>query len=378
MTVNAAYRVGTVPVLISDFLVTTEPGRARSIDLPSFPNISEVTDPLTGVSMVGLQRKSAVIGNSIAITGSGNAASIKQIINRLSKYMQKDESIDILKDYLGTQTEFKGARCCILVGHHVGQKISTFRWDSATGVFAAGLGFVEGSGAEMFRSVVPFFDQQGDPHPDYVFDRCVEDTLHVTATLYANEIAHGNTLERHFGGGYDVFIYVDGMFRRIEEVVYLFYRLKILGPDTMRVYPQPVYIKNMYFGDVGFIISFLTDSAVRRNAEPHQRVARIEPLITGNHQVPNIPIESISLNSPKIAIGFLGEAITGEEEVFTAVVQGDEARQFNIFIGDKWQGKLREVRFECPEIIMNNISQAAFLKFIRKTAEEFLRSTGVK
>ena len=128
MTINAAYRVGTVPVLISDFLVTAKGERGASIEVPSFPKIREVIDPLTGTSVIGLQRKAVIIHPKLVVAGSGNGASIEVIMTRLSNYCRVDDSIADLRSYLTAQGQFLGeARCC-LIGHLVDKSVYTFRW----------------------------------------------------------------------------------------------------------------------------------------------------------------------------------------------------------------------------------------------------------
>ena len=368
MTINAAYRVGTTPVLISDFLVTTEPGNETGIEVPSFPRISEVIDPLTGAPVIGLQRKVARINPKLVVAGSGNGRSVETVLTRLNNFCLVSDSINDLKSYLSTQNEFSGQKRCCLIGHLVNVSVNTFRWESHTKEFSIGIGFVEGSGAALFHEVVPAFNQQASPHPDFVFDRCAEDTLNVTATLYANEIAIGNTLERHFGGGYDVFIFADGEFQRIDEVVYLFYHLEPRSDNTVRVGRAPVYIKNSYFGETGLVASFLTDTAIRRNSKPHQRIALVRPCINTNvADVPNMPISDLPLGASRIAVGFIGKHISGQSEVFTAIVQNKEAEMFKLHLTGETRDSLHEIRFDCPEVIMNNILAAAFQKFTRPT-----------
>ena len=210
------------------------------------------------------------------------------------------------------------------------------------------------------------FDQQASPHPDYVFDRCAQDTLNVTATLYANEITSGNTLERHFGGGYDIFIFADGRFQRVDEVVYLFYQTKLLNANTVRLMTAPVYIKNAYFGEVGLVTSLLMDTAIRRNTDPHQRIALVRPCINARSAIiPDISIADLPLGAARIAVGLIGQHVSGEPEVFTAIVQNSEAQLFKIGLTGETRGSLHEVRFECPEVIMNNILAAAFQQFTR-------------
>jgi len=80
-----------------------------------------------------------------------------------------------------------------------------------------------------------------------------------------------------------------------------------------------------------------------------------------------MPISDLPLGASRIAVGFIGKHISGQSEVFTAIVQNKEAEMFKLHLTGETRDSLHEIRFDCPEVIMNNILAAAFQKFTRPT-----------
>lgn len=362
MTLNAAYRCGGIPILISDFLVTNQ-GAGDHIVIPSIEDISKVL-PDQYQKSFSLVRKTKLILPNFVITGSGDGDAIEAVFRRLSTFCWPEFGIADLQSYLDTQT---GIGACTIVGHLVDLAgTHTFRWQSSTNTFETGDRFIEGRGRTLFLDVLPTIDL-GPIAPGFELEVCTEAAVNAVATLMANELKQSNTLLSGFGGGYDIYIFAKGEFKLLDEIVYLFYQIWLQSADTIRCSQLPVYWKISYLNQTALLLSFITHNGIVNLAvPPQQRIALVHPVILADRTpIPNILIKELDLRGKIYGIGLIGKHKSGADEVFTAVVQGAGAQDFNIKLTGKTKDGLDEVRFECPDVIMNNISAAAFVKFTR-------------
>jgi hypothetical protein len=367
MTLNAAYRCSEHPILISDFLVSEQGRSGAHIDLPTVENVDRVVPAGSNVTLVNLLRKSARILPNLVIGGSGTVNGIATVLRRLRNYCWREMTFEEFAGYLYTQDDIPEPGCT-LTGHFVeAAQIHTFRWRSKDRAVEEANEFVQGSGRRLFLETIPHL-QFGAIDPGHQFEGARECALYATVTLYANELKLGNTLSDKFGVGYDIFVFADGEFRLVDGATYLLFQTRWVDGDTLRLFRLPTHVQSSYFGEACLVRSLIAKTGVRDAASPHERVALIRPLYTSPNEpllLPDTPLSELPLTSPVYGIGILGTARDGADEVFSAVVSGEEARFFNIQLTGTTRGDLHEVRFDMPGNIMSNIVSAAVTKFRR-------------
>jgi hypothetical protein len=319
---------------------------------------------------VALVRKARLIMPNLVVAGSGDGNDIETIFRRLGNFSAADLTLEELRNYLALQDNVAD---CTIVGHLVTEgEVNTFRWSSTDRVFLTDEKFIEGSGRHLFADVLPHIDR-GKAAAGYDFDVAREAAVMATTTLIGNEVSSGNTVAEKFGGGYDIYVWDGKAFRLIEDVVYLFYRIAFPDERTIRLYPMPFYVKIFAIGDYMGVMTLLVNSAVSRlKGDPHQRISIVPPIPPSTSPVPDRQISEIELTAPLYGIGMIGPNLAGRDEVFTAVVanNGYGAELFKIFLTGVKKGDLSEVRFELPEMVMNNILEATVKRLGR---EKWLR-----
>ena len=364
MTLVAAYRVGSVPFLISDFLVTAD-GEERSLEVPAFPNF-RLTSGLSAFHVVQLRRKSFRVWDDLIVAGCDSVAGIAKIFSRLGAHRWPRRDLPSLKEFFERQS-LNPFENCTIVGHLLAapDNLITFRWHSTTGAFDTGECFTEGSGVGLFSDVVPSVNF-GAIRSEEQLEGAIESALHVTTTLYANEARSGNTLEQRMGGGYDIYTNVGRGFEPVKRVTYLFYACEVRDRNTMRFFSTPLLVQHRLFDQVAFIRVAGGNAMLHPGTDADERVALAFPL-HARKRIPlrDVALDSIPYTSPRYAIGMIGRTSSGEQEVFTTIVSREEAKQFKIYRTGLMQGSLTEVRFELPDMIMNNIAKTAGQRFLR-------------
>jgi len=372
MTLSAIFRVGGIPCLISDFLVTGN--GPVEISVPTYLNVEKVL-PIGAAKITGLVRKSALISPGLVVAGSGNGSSAQRAIQRLfANFEGKKITRPELQDVLAHMDDLaKSNLACKLIGWLVDdEKPVSFRWDS--GVFkhlTFGEDFVEGSGKALYEEVAPKPALQSVSATE-PFEGAAEFCVHQTATLWANELLRGNTLSSRFGVGYDIFIFDAGRFRLVEDVTYLLFKLEfrqaVNGGVTYRVWTPPILTKQFHIEEHCLIRVFLPPNMMGITPSESERMGTVPPLVKSSTPVtPRTATQfrDMPLTSSRYGCCWFGETEGGLPEVFTAVASRSDAAQFKIYVAGKHEDGLDEIKFELPPLIMTNMVTAAVRAFER-------------
>lgn len=170
-------------------------------------------------------------------------------------------------------------------------------------------------------------------------------------------------------GGYEIYCYAGGQFVQLTDVNYLFFGIKVIQKDTLRVATVPILVKYTAIGEAVLIRSFIPRNMIGIPTDESERAVLAEPIM-GDFKVPDIPLAALPLEAPIYAIGIIGDSVNGKKEIYTAIVSGAEAATFKIYLtGDQRDGK-HEIRFELPPLIMSNIVDQAWLRFTMQPGYE--------
>jgi hypothetical protein len=375
LTLNAVFRVDDHPVLLSDFVVTAPGSERDHIELPTHADLQTLIPREYLFPVVRLASKVLEVSPRLLVCGSGSLLEIRRVFTHLhGRFSTIEATTNAVKSSLCDYIEERGdgSPDCVIAGWIIdaGQPVS-FRWSSETGDVETEGDYIEGSGARIFRELcLPLANTA--INPDELERGLAEAALHMTTTPYANELVLGNTLLNGFGGGYDAFVFANGRFRRVHDVTYLLFAVRVIDLNTLRIGQMPILLKNTSFGQHTLLRSFLIPSLDKRiKARESEAIALVTPVyVPARPTLPSTPFIQMPLTSANFAIGMFGKAIDHADEIFTAIVTAPaETSLFRIQITDKVKDGKNEVVFALPEKIMMNISAQAFLRFSRQTVE---------
>jgi len=370
MTLNAVFRVDGIPCLIADFVATGTAVEGQEV--PTYPD-TDAALSAEPFKVVELTRKATWIAPGFVVAASGNGATARRIGHRLvAMFEGTTVTAGDLEAALGDVDEFTDApESCVLVGWVGLDAPISFRWSSQNcRSLALGGEYVEGSGARLYRDVIPHASDMSIDKGK-AFDGAAEVCILRTATLWVNELLRANTLRDRFGVGYDIFIFDGNEFRIVTDVTYLLFKLEFKqaenGSVTYRLWTPPTFTKQTYVDENCLIRVFLPPNMLGISHSPTERMGIVPPLIprsTGS-AVASTPFRDMPLTSRYYGVCFFGEAVSGMAEVFTAIASGEDAAQFKIYVSGQRKDGLDEIKFELPPSIMDNMLAAAVQAFER-------------
>lgn len=367
MTVTAVFRADRLPILFADYLTTLSGVSRNHVPLPTFADLKSLIQPSSKMSIYYLRRKTFLIPHSLVVAGSGSVDGIASILSCLDAAFSEGGATSTTLKSLLAKCLLEHNVHCTLVGWVLDSngKPIAFRWRSSRPEdFESGKAeYVEGSGARQFLDLRVI-----DKRPirrDAALAGAVEVALHTAITLHANELKFGSTLQDGFGGGYDIYVYLEREFHLIDEVTFLFFSMWSVTNEECRVSAFPTVVK--YSSHEGYVLvrTLLTNPHVVAKQIEKESVALAAPIyLNGVGRVPEVPLSETPLTSPYYGIGIVGANRAGQEEVFSAVLSRDEAKQIQLFVAGHQKDGLHEIKFSAPEWF-GNITLAAWQKFNR-------------
>lgn len=360
MTLSSVFRADGVPCLISDFLVTSD--QSKGIDVSTYPQFEKMY-PDEKFKISNLLRKAMLISPNLLVAGSGNGHSAQRIFSRLlAIFGDRKVTRDDLEDAFSQMDDIKGdGLACVIVGWIVdGPDPISFRWNSSVPYETAyGRDFTEGSGKAIYERLSKnTLDARISPSER--FEGAAQFCLLRTAPLWANELLNGSTLANRFGVGYDIYIYDNGEFRLLEEVVYLLFRMEFLNAEdgvTYRTYTLPVYTKQFYIDDTCLVRVFLTPNMMGICERKEEGISIIRPMLTHSTSSSNsrVPFAEMALTAPRYAVCWVVDSGT-ESKIYPFVGSGTHAEEFRIYrTGNRDENGLEEIRFELPISKLQNM-----------------------
>jgi hypothetical protein len=367
MTVTAAFRADRLPILFADYLTTLQGGSRSHVPLPTFADLKSLIPPTSKMSIYYLRRKTLLIPHSLVVAGSGSVDGIATIFGQLDAAFSKGGASSPALRSLLIKCRLEEKLQCTLVGWVLednGKPIA-FRWRSSRPEnFESGKAeYIDGSGASQFLDL-----RVVDSRPirrEAALAGAVEVALHTAITLHANELKFGSTLQDGFGGGYDIYVYLERKFHLIDNVTFLFFSMWNVANEGCRVSAFPSVVKYSSHGGYVLVRTFLTNPLIVAKQSEKEAVALAAPIYLKDvGSVPDVQLSEIPLTSPYYGIGIVGVNRAGQEEVFSAVLSRTEAEQIQLFVTGHQKDGLHEVKFSAPEWF-SNIAAAAWQKFNR-------------
>lgn len=366
MTLAAAYRVGRVPVLFSDTLVS---GIGEKPHQPIATRV-DLEGPLPGdwlVPVTGLTRKSVVIGERLAVAAAGNGLGAAVVCGRLKAILdgQSLTAATLFNALRSIDDARSESTSCTLVGwlgavdecrsfHWNSRTPDTIRWDED---------FISGSGEQLFRQLAWGRHQRDMPVSS--FDDAQHYALMQVASLLLNEITNGATITNLVGGGYDVWIWDGARFRHGAEVSFLFLSIEWLRSRSKTMQdPAPVLITQKQIEECLAVRVVLPPNQVNAKPDRGERVAIIAPLsAVGRKHLFSRPHDQGEAPhfGGRVFVIITGMGPNGPEH-WSAGVDHAQASQFRLE-SDPASGK---VRFWLPSEVLDAMAAAAERQFNRQ------------
>jgi len=303
MTVIAAFRVATIPLVMGDLLLTSHIAPKEGVSLPA---LGDVSDFYGGhFSVAGLQQKVVVIHDNCVLAWAGSWVSARVAISELREIFRTNSlsAEDVLRFLQAHPDVRKHGNQFVGYANH-GGVISRFRYQTLLtetayfGDIACG-----GSGAFAVKEFSDteinstFFSGGGNNFNLAFCQGLIFGGIMLRAEFHGGDAAV--TLQNFFGGGFEIAGFSWGRFAKIADITFFVHSAELQGEDiTFSAFPGLI-VKQSYFGSYLGIRSlrfkFTPDGVIDSLDEQHHIVPPMyeepRPADLENH-LKNIAFES--------------------------------------------------------------------------------------
>ncbi len=225
MTLIAAAVVEKTPVVLGDVLLTNDLQKRNEIFYPTFSPLLRGPSQRPGIACPLIAKKVHILNDRFTVAWAGSlvAAETAMILLRHAFGAKPPENAAQVKEVLAGDValiEHAGGPL-VMVGAIEGLEKPCFRWSTANPyVMESGSVFVDGSGGSFFKSIVEGeYELQAGVNLSEA-DRAGLFCATQVSRVFAKE-ALGGTIERAFGGGYDIAVLRDGRFQYLSDCTFL-------------------------------------------------------------------------------------------------------------------------------------------------------------
>jgi hypothetical protein len=255
MTAIISFQIEGQPVMFGDLLLSAEVA-PLPIHIPTVGDIRQVFPSDSVFTPVGLAQKIAVISDDFAVAWSGTQIYARTVIRELTEHFRATRPTDEdLRAYFN-QLPDQMADDLTLLAMVAMSPTRMFHFgfgaeeenDPRFGVFRMG-GSGHGAVAGFLRRIQNFTENDGRQMTP--FAKAIGCALTMSGELLAREIFATDNLWEFFGGGYEVLTRVEGRWKKLDDVLTIFWVARQTNSGGVELVTHPIrVIRQAYFGDL--------------------------------------------------------------------------------------------------------------------------------
>ena len=250
--VQIRFKETNYPMMVGDILLSSKYYRPDDLMVPTHD--SSLAFPAEfKITPCDLRQKLTVISDNLVVGWAGDAYPASELIKKLQEENEQEPfTLDSLNTYLSSMGPTVWQNNVALVGFV--KEPNRFAWFGrnaeyvSTGIGEAGL---LGTGTESIKRYLKSItispvssDRSGNLLTQHLLT-----TLSLTGGLLSYEIRSGSSLNQLFGAGYELATVVDGVFKKIDDITYLFWYARTDGNGVQIKFPHRS-LKISYLNDI--------------------------------------------------------------------------------------------------------------------------------
>jgi hypothetical protein len=231
MTLIAAISVDDWPILLGDLLLVSEIAPSGRLALPTVGELPDNLELSGAYRVTGSAQKVCIINSRLVVACAGRLVYAREIIRKMKKFFArnspdkrslerffKSQHSKYMKEMQFICLYFSNDRLWVFVANAVKIETETFG-DCYIGGTGAGE-FIEMLYGEVGQGFVGARELATLSGPQKAI--CVG--LMFTGHMLAKEIADGANFSSYYGGGMEIATYQNDTFKKVDEVLHLFWR----------------------------------------------------------------------------------------------------------------------------------------------------------
>ena len=360
--VQIRFKETNYPIMVGDILLSSKYYTRNDFTIPTHDS-ALTFPPEFKMAPCGLRQKLTVISDHFIVGWAGDAYPARELIEKLLEGNEQEPyTLDSLNSYLDSLGSSVWQNNIALAGFiKEPNRVGWFGRNAeyvTTGIGEVGL---LGSGVESIKRYLQNFtilpissDTNGNNLSHHLLT-----TLGLTGGLLSAEIKSGAGLDKLFGAGYELATWIDGAFKKVDNITYLFWQAWTDGKRAQIRFPHRS-LKISYLKDILVIrVDSLTSlpDGIGVSAEK-TTCFFVEPIYRIVDRDELIGFEPPSLNSTFVCNYFAFYDRHGTETVLAASECVGAAGPTDIrFIEDGWRPKQFALRNGYLEDIADRIKK---------------------
>jgi hypothetical protein len=240
------------PMMVGDILLSTEHYRPDDFSIPTHDS-SLVFPREFRMVPCGFRQKLAVLSDDLVVGWAGDAYPASQLIKKLQeRNLQEPFTCDSFNIYLNSLDAAVWQN--VELAGFIKEPNQCYWFDRNAEHVAMEIGEVAllGTGAEHIKGVLRSLTTLPvslETCGNLITQRVLT-TLSLTGALLSSEIASGSGLDKMFGAGYELATIVDGAFKKVADITYLFWKAWTDGDGVRIQYYPHRSLKISYLNDI--------------------------------------------------------------------------------------------------------------------------------
>ena len=250
--VQIIFKETNYPMMVGDILLSSKYYRPVDFIVPTHDS-SLGFPPEFKMVPCGLRQKLTVISDDLVVGWAGDAYPASELIKKLQEGNKREPyTLDSLNTYLNSLGPPFWQNNVALAGFI--KEPNRFGWFGRNAEYiSTGIGDIGllGKGADRIKRYLPrmsILPDSSDRSGHFLTEHLLT-TLSLTGGLLSSEIRSGAGLDKLFGAGYELATLVDGAFKKVDDITYLFWNAWTDGNRVQIKFPHRS-LKISYLNDI--------------------------------------------------------------------------------------------------------------------------------
>lgn len=263
MTAVIRFNFPESPILLADLLLSAPPNPDREFALPTLGKTRFNWGRLQELVPSSLCQKLVLVSDDLVVAWTGNFMKAQIFFSELKARSDRESfSLNELKQYLEglDESNWMGANSATGIGilgffhsgdglfHHFGHGSSAimtrqFGWTDVLGSVIEAMPMIANQELITDQSL----SSESANHP---LASSLSQTIAFTGLLVRDELATKVPLQHRFGGGYEIAFFDEGRFKKLDDVVYLFWNCALEGDNVLISAAPQIMIRFSYYSDI--------------------------------------------------------------------------------------------------------------------------------
>lgn len=312
------------PIILGDLLLSGSPALGKDLKIPTPVNIRDIFPSGSKFVPNGLNQKVVVIADNLVIGWSGDFLNAKEVLRDLHAASKvKQFTMPALDSFFKSLPNSIWERNLGFVGFLKDQGGFTrfgYHYESLNTAKFGKVGFL-GSGSNDLEELVSQFSEglmkplSGQPN---TLETSVSYALAISGVLLNVELSTFSTLQKFFGGGYEIAALINGKFQKLDGVVYSFWTAKTTKKEV-RISQLPLHSMSFGYTNDILVIRSVSFNENNKQLSTNESGFAILPMIriATDDEIRSLKLPD--LNQKWLCNYFLVTSDSGETEIYCRI-----------------------------------------------------------